>query len=68
MGDTLGPGGLHAVACGERLGKPSTVLGSVLCAVIDAQNFNRLLPLVDAVDGDIGQRSEQDFSGAYLIS
>ena len=40
----------------------------VLCAVIDAQNFNGLLALVDAVDGDIRQGREQNFSGAFFSS
>ena len=41
-------------------------LGPVLCGVVDAQNFDALLP--QAVDGDIGQGRKQKLAGSFLAS
>jgi hypothetical protein len=41
-------------------------LRPVLCAVIYAQNFDSLL--LHAVNSDIGQGREENFSGAFLAS
>jgi hypothetical protein len=36
--------------------------------MINTQNFNGLVPLLNAVHGNIGKGREQNFSGAFLGS
>jgi hypothetical protein len=43
------------------------VLAPVLRAVVDTQDLNRSQFVINTVNGDIGQRREQNFSGTFLV-